>query len=76
MYLFVLILSYPIRSMSLAFLQIYLMFIYLDSRRPACTTYGLGSKNTQLNINMLVDKNDQDYCGVYTNEVGFIQIIF
>jgi len=39
-----------------------------DYRRPACTTYGLGSKNTQLNINMLVDKNDQDYCGVYTNE--------
>jgi len=40
-----------------------------DYRRPACTSYGLGTDQTLLNINMLADKSDKnDYCGVFINE--------
>ena len=37
-------------------------------RRPACTSYGLGTEETLLNINMLADKKKDDYCGVFINE--------
>ena len=40
-----------------------------DFRRPACTSYGLGTQETPLNINMLAEKNSEDYCGVFINEV-------
>jgi len=39
-----------------------------DFRRPACTSYGLGTQETPLNINMLAEKNSEDYCGVFINE--------
>merc|ERR1712088_1292364 len=39
-----------------------------DFRRPACTSYGLGTEETLLNINMLADKKKDDYCGVFINE--------
>jgi len=39
-----------------------------DFRRPACTSYGLGTTETPLNINMLAEKNSEDYCGVFINE--------
>jgi len=39
-----------------------------DYRRPACTSYGLGTEETLLNINMLADKKKDDYCGVFINE--------
>ena len=42
--------------------------IHLLSRRPACTSYGLGTEETLLNINMLADKKKDDYCGVFINE--------
>lgn len=41
-----------------------------DFRRPACTSYGLGTSVTPLNINMLAEKNSDDYCGVFINEVS------
>ena len=37
-------------------------------RRPACTSYGLGTEETLLNINMLADEKKDDYCGVFINE--------
>ncbi len=40
-----------------------------DYRRAACTSYGLGGTTTELNINMLADKNTDAYCGVFINEV-------
>jgi hypothetical protein len=40
-----------------------------DYRRAACTSYGLGGTTTELNINMLVEKNSNSYCGVFINEV-------
>ena len=40
----------------------------LFSRRPACTSYGLGTEETLLNVNMLADKKGDDYCGVFINE--------
>ena len=40
-----------------------------DFRRPACTSYGLGTSETPLNINMLAEKNSDDYCGVFINKV-------
>ena len=36
------------------------------SRRPACTSYGLGTEETLLN--MLADKTKDDYGGVFINE--------
>merc|ERR1712088_545281 len=39
-----------------------------DFRRPACTSYGLGTEETLLNIDMLADKKKDDYCGVFINE--------
>ena len=41
-----------------------------DFRRPACTSYGLGTLETPLNINMLAEKTSDDYCGVFINEVS------
>ena len=41
---------------------------HLHIRRPACTSYGLGTEETLLNINMLADKKKDDYCGVFINE--------
>jgi hypothetical protein len=46
-----------------------------DYRRAACTSYGLGGTTTELNINMLVEKNSDSYCGVFINEVR-IQCFF
>ena len=40
-----------------------------DYRKSACTSYGLGSTETELNINMLTEKNSDGFCGIYINEV-------
>ena len=39
-----------------------------DPRRPACTSYGLGTAETILNVNMLSQKSSDDYCGVFIND--------
>jgi hypothetical protein len=39
-----------------------------DYRRPACTSYGLRTTTTLLNINMLAEQSSDDYCGVFINE--------
>jgi predicted nucleic-acid-binding Zn-ribbon protein len=39
-----------------------------DYRRPACTSYGLRTSITLLNINMLTAESSDDYCGVFMNE--------
>ncbi|XP_023343014.1 uncharacterized protein LOC111712591 isoform X2 [Eurytemora carolleeae] len=39
-----------------------------DYRKSACTSYGLGGTETELNINMLTEKNSDGFCGVYINE--------
>ena len=40
-----------------------------DFRRPACTNYGQGTSSTSLKINLLADKNTDQYCGVFVNKV-------
>ena len=45
-----------------------------DFRKPECSGYGENSKVTYLRINMLADKDDKDYCGVFT-QVGFLASI-
>ena len=42
-----------------------------DFRRAACTAYGLGGTTTDLNVNMLAEKNMDAYCGVFINEVSY-----
>ncbi len=37
-----------------------------DFRKPECSGYGENTKVTYLRINMLADKDDKDYCGVFT----------
>ena len=49
-------------------MNIVLVINNLFSRRPACTSYGLGTEETLLNVNMLADKKSDDYCGVFINE--------
>ena len=39
-----------------------------DYRRPGCTSYGLATSETLLNINMMAEKESQEYCGVFINE--------
>jgi len=39
-----------------------------DFRKPACTSYGVGGTETQLNINMLADQKTEGYCGVFVNQ--------
>ncbi len=41
-----------------------------DFRKPECSGYGENSKITYLRINMLADKNDRDYCGVFRGQSG------
>ena len=42
-----------------------------DYRRPACTNYGQGTSSTSLKINLLADKNTDQYCGVFVNKVRY-----
>ena len=37
-----------------------------DFRKPECSGYGENTKVTYLRINMLAEKDDKDYCGVFT----------
>ncbi len=39
-----------------------------DYRKPECSGYGENSKVTYLRINMLAEKGDEDYCGVFFSE--------
>jgi hypothetical protein len=41
-----------------------------DFRKPECSGYGENTKVTYLRINMLAEKDDKDYCGVFT-QVSF-----
>ena len=40
-----------------------------DFRRPACTNLGAGTRTTSLDINLLADRNSNNYCGVFINKV-------
>ena len=40
-----------------------------DFRKPECSGYGENSKITYLRINMLAERNDRDYCGVFRSQV-------
>ena len=37
-----------------------------DFRKSECSGYGENTKVTYLRINMLAEKDDKDYCGVFT----------
>eukprot|EP00095_Tigriopus_kingsejongensis_P005838 maker-scaffold425_size175135-snap-gene-0.49 protein:Tk05838 transcript:maker-scaffold425_size175135-snap-gene-0.49-mRNA-1 annotation:"PREDICTED: uncharacterized protein LOC101740299" len=39
-----------------------------DFRRPECSGYGENTKVTFLRINMLGEKDDKDYCGIFYNQ--------
>ena len=40
-----------------------------DFRRPACTNLGAGTRTTNLDINLLADRNSNNFCGVFINKV-------
>lgn len=40
-----------------------------DFRKPECSGYGENSKVTLLRINMLAEKDDKDYCGIFYSQV-------
>jgi len=39
-----------------------------DFRKPQCSGYGENSKLTYLRINMLAEKGDDDYCGIFASD--------
>ena len=39
-----------------------------DFRKPQCSGYGENSKLTYLRINMLAQKGDDDYCGIFASD--------
>jgi len=39
-----------------------------DYRRPECTNYGQGTTETNLNINLLADRSQEQFCGVFVNK--------
>lgn len=39
-----------------------------DYRKPECSGYGENSKVTFLRINMLAEKNDRDFCGIFYSQ--------
>ena len=41
---------------------------YFYSRKPQCSGYGENSKITYLRINMLAEKGEQDYCGIFISD--------
>ena len=41
-----------------------------DYRKPACSGYGENARITFLRINMLAQTTDDDYCGIFINEVN------
>lgn len=40
-----------------------------DYKKPECSSYGENAKVTFLRINLLTQKQDKDYCGVFLSEV-------
>ena len=42
----------------------------MDSRTPACVSFGNGTNTTTLRINMLASQGEKDYCGVLANNVS------
>ena len=40
-----------------------------DYRKPQCSGYGENARITFLRINMLAQTTDDDYCGIFINEV-------
>ena len=43
-----------------------------DFRKPECSGYGENSKVTLLRINMLAEKDDKDYCGIFYSQVRLL----
>ena len=43
-------------------------FNFRDFRKPQCSGYGENSKLTYLRINMLAEKGDDDYCGIFASD--------
>ena len=41
-----------------------------DYRKPQCSGYGENARITFLRINMLAETTDDDYCGIFINEVN------
>ena len=41
-----------------------------DYRKPQCSGYGENARITFLRINMLSETTDDDYCGIFINEVN------
>ena len=41
-----------------------------DYRKPQCSGYGENARITFLRINMLATTSDEDYCGIFINEVN------
>jgi len=41
-----------------------------DYRKPQCSGYGENARITFLRINMLAQTTDDDYCGIFINEVN------
>ena len=39
-----------------------------DYRKPQCSGYGENTKLTYLRINMLAEKGDDDYCGIFISD--------
>ena len=52
------------------------LIISRDFRKPECSGYGENSKITYLRINMLAERNDRDYCGVFRSQVDSQKIKF
>ena len=40
---------------------------YRDYKKPQCSGYGQNSKFTYLRLDLLAEKGDDDYCGIFTS---------
>ena len=45
-----------------------------DYRKPQCSGYGENARITFLRINMLAETTDDDYCGIFINEVNIFLV--
>ena len=43
-----------------------------DYRKPQCSGYGENARITLLRINMLAQTTDDDFCGIFINEVNVL----
>ena len=47
-----------------------------DHRKSACSGYGENSKVTFLRVNLLAEKGDPEYCGVFYTKVNTTQFSY